>query len=725
MADAVNEKVRIKNLNALTKLKNLIAGSFFVVDGVSGDCTDNNGDPIIANDSTVKMSAEVLLNIVNDITAPFDPDVQCVVGKTYYDENGKLYECVTAHSGAWNPDHFEETSVENVFAKAKDVSALQTKTDNLDIAQKKEVGDRKAVDVATRIAKANKFFENASEASEVVTGGYYDGSGQWTEVSGYTNNVYEPKDYTSVIYFNSVGGVTYRQISIFNGEPRQSNFVKRLRSADNNLPTSENPLYILPGQSFVISNGLNETSEFTYYTTWNGSLKITDEASEAVFEKCGAGITKIADDEINAGTFDIVTGLTLSRGNRLLTVMPGYYGNYSGGISENSNYTSYIYDVNVETTMYVDPSTASYLSVSVSNKEMTSGVRYRKYYSEENTLPTSENQVTVAAGKRLIITQENTSTANWEVSMPSEKYRASFSSKVPLAQSHINQVLAQVNDDSVFVKYLNEAGSESSTERLEIYISTKVGACRYDFTHNVSIDRNCDVWRVSFAYAVDAYMQSRFALTRGGEWECAIRLENRDDFAGGYTHGDEMLVGDAVFLLDGKSVALSELADGVRCGEFKCVTKTNLYDPDDHETIFGIHGCEHTFTKYGLRLRQSVDWQGTYNITAAYMAMNLPCKTVTSQYYTDKVVYAQTIPNPLTSIMQKAKSVCLFDPTSGVENNFTLGRDYPVDNPWLYMTDNNSTYNKCYFVVNLSDPKEITSGTSWKSESFVDFKIGK
>lgn len=128
MADAVNEEVRIKNLNARTKLKNLIDGTFFVVDGVSGNCTDNNGDPIIANDSTVKMSAEVLLNIVNDITAPFDPDVPCVAGKTYYDENGKLYECVTAHSGAWNPDHFEETSAENVFAKAKDVAALQEKT---------------------------------------------------------------------------------------------------------------------------------------------------------------------------------------------------------------------------------------------------------------------------------------------------------------------------------------------------------------------------------------------------------------------------------------------------------------------------------------------------------------------------------------------------------------------------------------------------------------------
>lgn len=131
MADAVNEEVRIKNLNALTKLKNLIAGSFFVVDGVSGNCTDNNGDPIIANDSTVKISAEVLLNIVNDITAPFDPDVPYVVGKTYYDENGKLYECVTAHSGAWNPDHFEETSVENVFAKARELAALTTYAQNV------------------------------------------------------------------------------------------------------------------------------------------------------------------------------------------------------------------------------------------------------------------------------------------------------------------------------------------------------------------------------------------------------------------------------------------------------------------------------------------------------------------------------------------------------------------------------------------------------------------
>lgn len=434
---------------------------------------------------------------------------------------------------------------------------------------------------------------------------------------------------------------------------------------------------------------------------------------------------KFVKEEIDESTFDITTGLTITKESSLVQVMDGYVGNPEGGIGTNEIYVSYIYDVNEDTTMYVEPDNSSYLSVSISNAELTSGIRYRQKASSpsEYTLPTEENPVNVSAGKRLIISQLKTGVAKWNVVLPEEKWRSSFNKNIPLAQSHVEQVINKIIDGKILVKYVNTAGTEDSTERVEVYVPTKVGYVQYLFLHNVNVSRNCDVWRVAYAYACTANLKQRFSLTRAGEWECAIRLEDRDDFAGGYTHGDEILVGSPIFFVDGKEILLSDIAALTKCKEFRCVTKSSMIDPSNSETIFATHGCEHQFTANGLRVRQSIEWLGTYNIINTYMAMNLPFKEYTDTYYTDKDVFAQAIPNPLSKHEIGAGYLCMFKDSAKTFNEFYLGKDYPAD-PWLYLTDNGSTYNKGYFVINMSTPREITSGTRWKAEFYTRYEVG-
>lgn len=75
--------------------------------------------------------------------------------------------------------------------------------------------------------------------------------------------------------------------------------------------------------------------------------------------------------------------------------------------------------------------------------------------------------------------------------------------------------------------------SYHATEALYIYIPSKVGYVKYDLYHSVWDSLYVDCWRVNNVFSVDDGFVNRFALTLGGEIECAIRLDGRSDFSGG------------------------------------------------------------------------------------------------------------------------------------------------------------------------------------------------
>jgi len=102
----------------------------------------------------------------------------------------------------------------------------------------------------------------------------------------------------------------------------------------------------------------------------------------------------------------------------------------------------------------------------------------------------------------------------------------------------------------------------------------------------------------------------------------ALQIVGRDDFIGGYTHGDEIRVdGSFMLLLDGKITDVTTLTSLTEFNEIRILEVTRMNDPADHSTHVGDHGKEYVITDSGVELNQSVEWKGAYDLKASYMPM--------------------------------------------------------------------------------------------------------
>ena len=57
--------------------------------------------------------------------------------------------------------------------------------------------------------------------------------------------------------------------------------------------------------------------------------------------------------------------------------------------------------------------------------------------------------------------------------------------------------------------------------------------------------------------------------------------------------------------------------------EISFIEITKMYDPSNTSTQVATHRKFYTFTKDGLRLRQRIEWLGSYNLTYSYLFMLL------------------------------------------------------------------------------------------------------
>ena len=95
---------------------------------------------------------------------------------------------------------------------------------------------------------------------------------------------------------------------------------------------------------------------------------------------------------------------------------------------------------------------------------------------------------------------------------------------------------------------------EGARGGLRIFLPTVRGYVNFNLVHSVKEDRNCDMWRISKAYAFDDRLENEYELTpKGAEWDMAVKLDGRPDFVGGYAHGDELYTTLSVNV-DGESV---------------------------------------------------------------------------------------------------------------------------------------------------------------------------
>lgn len=280
------------------------------------------------------------------------------------------------------------------------------------------------------------------------------------------------------------------------------------------------------------------------------------------------------------------------------------------------------------------------------------------------------------------------------------------------------------------VTYLSETiPSSGITEGLAIYIPVGTHYIEYNMRHYEKTADNCDVWRIFKAYQTDSGFLREKTITESGEWECAIRITGREDFAGGSTHGDEIMTGDFLVFLDGALVEDLTTLVSSSFKELRIVRQSLLYDPGDpavepyppeEKVAFAEHGCEYVFTAEGLRINQSVKWLAEESILRSYLAMFPISKSAVNHAYSDLDFSPIDLQNAVVPFVKSgAKKAVLYG--ADVNAEFRTER-YPTGlvggDVWSVSDNSGQNYYKNYYHVLGSDtPNAAVAhvGDLWQS----------
>lgn len=398
-------------------------------------------------------------------------------------------------------------------------------------------------------------------------------------------------------------------------------------------------------------------------------------------------------------------------------------GSQSIPCSQNANYDMYWFVTDTDVDIWFSDVAANYLAVSVGgtytgNKE--SGSSFWIYCNNGSTryvkgtdLPTENNKLHVGAGCPIAFTI----TAGNMASV----YGIDFSTSVK--QSFKNEILSDISPErKPCFKYIEGSGADLSTERVEIYIPTVYGYTRYDFLHTVDVAHNANIWRIGYATHTDNNFEADYAITTTGEWECAVHLADRDDFSGGYAHGDEV-IDTITFLVDGEAIDITSITTITPFNIINIIESSSLYDPDDHNTIYANHGSNHIFDITGLTIKQSIKFLVQESVTSMYMAMLPIAKTVSNMIVPDN----DYVPVDTTEArrLYNTKDVIIYKTSGKVVAEFSVPQfEYLTASDYTFLClDNNSTeYNKCYFCNNLT-AYQVQANKLMKSETRYNFVV--
>lgn len=264
----------------------------------------------------------------------------------------------------------------------------------------------------------------------------------------------------------------------------------------------------------------------------------------------------------------------------------------------------------------------------------------------------------------------------------------------------------------LYCQYDESISFEKAQGGLKVFIPTTEGYINYNIVHTVFEGFNADVWRLGCAYAYDSNLENEFAITFvGAEWDMALKLNGRDDFIGGYAHGDEKYTSFDMSI-DGKRVSIESLQKLTSFTKIKIFVNSVGYDPNDHSTQVLKHYKEYIIDSNGITLNQKVEWLNDFTLGSSYMAMMPPLKTLTDTFYTDVTSNHLSTLNNFGTILNATKAVVY-----GANLNFQMSiPKYPSlsGGDRFLLTDNGGgSYNKMYFVI--CNGANVVSGDIWET----------
>lgn len=283
-----------------------------------------------------------------------------------------------------------------------------------------------------------------------------------------------------------------------------------------------------------------------------------------------------------------------------------------------------------------------------------------------------------------------------------------------------------VDSDDVLIKQLycqydNSVCFEKAIGGLRIYIPANNGYINYNIVHSVNSDINADIWRLGQAYAFDDNLENEIPITSvGAEWDMALRLSGRDDFIGGYAHGDEKYTSLSMYI-DGKQVDITAITKLTSFKEITIVENSVGYDPDDHITQALNHYKEYVINANGITLNQKVEWLNDYTVSSSYMAMMPPLKTLTDTFYTNIDYTPMSATENYGSYSEATKAVVY-----GTDFRFMMSvPKYPSlkgGNIFLLTDNGGGSYNKMYFVI--CNGASVSFGDIWETTTCYQIQRG-
>ena len=501
----------------------------------------------------------------------------------------------------------------------------------------------------------------------------------------------------------------YFSIALHEGrEVIKDKFIARYRTLDNNLPTGDNKLLVKKNtlMSITVDKEVEDWELSTDYRL------IKSELSENI---------EFGSSQINQikGLFPYVNK-TFNRDTPMFDVRK--FTSVSDEITTLYSYTSYLLYIEQDCHVWVDTIPDYYFSIALhEGREVIKDKFIARYRTLDNNLPTSDNKLLIEAGTLMSITVANEAT-DWSLNTDYELIKTAFSQNVELGRGQINQIKSLFPDagNASFCNYINGAGDQESTERLEIYLPSGIGYIKYQFVHSVSPTVNADCWHIYKTDYVDSNLNHVTELTQSGEWETAIRLDKRDDFSGGYLHGDEKTT-HINFFVDGKHINDLSVLSKISFDNLRIVASSELYDPKDHTTLIAENGKEYVFSKDSLTINQRLMWKVDETLTTSYLAMFPVNKTVTNKIYTDKDFNVRDI---TYGEIESVQSAITFN------DNFVAKFSIPkystkLSNPVYLITDNGGrSYNKQYYIASRQG-QTVTVGETWETETVYELQYSE
>ena len=419
---------------------------------------------------------------------------------------------------------------------------------------------------------------------------------------------------------------------------------------------------------------------------------------------------------------------------------------YSGPtLTPLKNYTSYGLLLKRDAQIWFSTPSTQYCSVTVFDDDtLTKGTLYRN-----ETLPVSETDAIVVKAKQYIVVSCRTEFKNFVFNL--EKYGLQLKNNVSLSAEQLNKVRKRW-----YLKYTHKEPSTLSKGVIELYIPNNANYlkiflqesyCDSDTTsnpNNPTGSSNSNVWRISNAYACDETLSEKWAITIGGEWECAIQLADLmvSDFMGGSAHGDEAKE-SVVFFVNGRVVNIEDYTELTPIDSFSFVQTSSLYNPDDRATLstrnqfepVATHGSHHIFTADGVKIEQNVLWHKDVKVRYGYLCMMLNSKDIVDKMFTDANYEQIDLSNKSSYqlINRKVNKITQYSDATdkGVKASVTVDRKMGANSEgldgYVQIGDNGGgAYHKCYLPLFVNPNGEaVAKGTIWKCDSKYEFEIGE